>query len=79
MTHARRGAALMTAFVVSGTLALSAVPAPVSARTFDVNESGSMILQPLGPGFVCAMQSLTLHSKVACAEEARSHHRLRGR
>jgi hypothetical protein len=74
MNHVRHGVTLLTTFVISGTLALSAVPAPVSARTFDVNESGSMILQPLGPGVACAMESLTFSGTAACAG-ARPHHR----
>jgi hypothetical protein len=79
MNHARRSSTLVTMLMLSGTLALSAVPAPVSARTFDVNANGSMILQPIEPGFACAMERALLNRVVACAETGRSHHRSRAR
>jgi hypothetical protein len=76
MNHARRGATLVTTLVVGGTLALSALPPAVSARTFGVNASGSMTAQPIAPGFACAMQRAAANHAVACS---RSHHGSRAR
>ena len=79
MNYARRGATLVTTLVVGGALALSAVPSPVSARTFDVNAKGSMILQPIEPGFACAMERAAVNRAVACGETSQSHHGSRAR
>ncbi len=75
MNHVRGRATLATVLV----LLLSAAAAPVSARTFDVSASGSMILQPLAPGFACAMQGAMLNRDFACHQVGSPHRRSRAR
>ncbi len=49
-------------------LVLSALPAPVSARTFDVDARGSMILNPDAPEFACAMERAMLNRNLGCRQ-----------
>jgi hypothetical protein len=56
MTHVpnHRHAAATLATVIAITASVGAAPA--SARTFDFNSAGSMVQQPLGPQWACAIQ-----------------------
>jgi hypothetical protein len=55
MTHARRGA------IIALALAFSTAAVPASARTFDFNSHGSIVLQPLPSQFACTMQRALLN------------------
>lgn len=48
------------------TLALSSTAVPASARTFDLNQTGSMVQQALSPGAACAMRRAMLDRRIPC-------------
>jgi hypothetical protein len=47
-------------------LALSTSAVPALARTFDFNSTGSMVQQPLPPGFACAMRRAMVNRRIPC-------------
>lgn len=61
--HPRAGGALAVALTM---LAISGTAVPASARTFDFNATGSMVQQPLPPGFACAMRRAMLDRRIPC-------------
>lgn len=61
--HPRAGGFLAVALTL---VALSSVAVPASARTFGFNSTGSMVQQPLSPGFACAMRRAMLNRRIPC-------------
>jgi hypothetical protein len=61
--HPRASGSLAVALTL---LALSSTAVPASARTFDFNSTGSMVEQPLPPGFACAMRRAMLNRRISC-------------
>lgn len=63
--HHRAGGFLALALTV---LALSSTAVPASARTFHFNSTGSMVQQPLAPGFACALRRAMLDRGIPCRD-----------
>lgn len=63
--HHRAAGVLTVALTV---LALSTTAVPASARTFDFDSTGSMVQQPLPPGFACALQRAMPDPGVPCRD-----------
>lgn len=67
MTHLRtyRYAAVILAVALTIALAIG-TPKPVSARTFDFDPNGTMVLQPLPPLWACAMRRAMINRRIPC-------------
>lgn len=57
---------ILVAPAVAIALLLSAPAPPSSAKTFDFNSNGSMILQPLPPEFACALERAARNQQIPC-------------
>jgi len=66
MTHRiqRRAGGVLALTVTM--LALTSTAVPASARTYDINSIGSMVQQPLPPGFACAMRRAVVNRRISC-------------
>jgi hypothetical protein len=63
--HGRRTAALGVALALAATFAPIAA-APSSARTFDVNATGTMVQNPLPADWNCLMERAIANHHIAC-------------